>query len=127
MEIGFFDFEFSFHIKRVEKCRYFLAVSTKPFDNSSFDLMKDKHCLIYVQKEDSVVFVKDKIIKQKDLKEEQFPRLIKYIAAMEQEEDYEVLFGDIKKSNQEWKIDWIKQEKTFGELVFCLVHPKNII
>ena len=71
------------------------------------------------------MFVKDKIINQKDLKDEQFPRLIKYAAGMEQEEDYEVLFGDIKKSNQEWKIDWRKQEKTFGELAFCLVHHKN--
>ena len=123
-EIGFFDFLFSYH-KSIEKCKYFLAISTNPFDNSSFDLMNDTHCLIYVQKKDSVVFVKDKIINQKDLKDEQFPRLIKYAAGMEQEEDYEVLFGDIKKSNQEWKIDWIKQEKTLGELVFCLVRPKH--
>ena len=98
---------------------------TKPFDNQSYELRIDKHCLIYVHNKDSVEFVKHKIIKYKDLKEEQFPRLIKYAAGMVHEEDYEVVFGDIKKSNQEWKIDWIKQEKIFGELLFCLVCPKN--
>ena len=123
-EIGFLDFMWSY-FKGVEKCRYLLAVSTNLFDNQSYELRIDKHCLIYVHNKDSVEFVKHKIIKYKDLKEEQFPRLIKYAAGMVHEEDYEVVFGDIKKSNQEWKIDWIKQEKIFGELLFCLVRPKN--
>ena len=111
--------------KSIDNCVYFLAVSTKPFDNRSFDERNDKHCLIYVKKEDSVVFVKDKIIKPEDLEEEEFPRLIKYAAGIVQEKDYEVVYGVIERSNQVWKIHWIKNEATLGHLVFCIVRPKN--
>ena len=103
---------------------YFLAVSTKPFDNRSFDKRNDKHCLIYVKEEDSVVFVKDKIIKPEDLEEEEFSRLIKYAAGMMQENDYEIVYGVIKKSNQGWKIHWMERAFT-GHRIFCLVRPKN--
>ena len=122
---GLYDFMLSFSSTVRLKKRYFLAVSAnKPFDNGSFDPKKDKYCLIYVKKEGSVVFVKDKILRPEDVKEEQFPRLIKYAAGVIQEEDYEVVYDDIKQSNQGGKINWIKQHETLGNLIFCLVYPK---
>ena len=56
------------------KGKYFLAVSNKPFDNSTFDHKVDKYCMIYLKKDESVVFVKDKIIKPEDRNQEEFPR-----------------------------------------------------
>ena len=116
------DFCLSFHGM---KGKYFLAVSNKPFDNSTFDHKVDKYCMIYLKKDESVVFVKDKIIKPEDRNQEEFPRLIKYAAGVVQEKDYEVVYGDIRNSNMGLKIKWTKQNNEIsGNLIFCVVCPK---
>ena len=123
-KIGYLDFFLSNqHYNR--KSKYFLAVSNKPFDNSNFDYKKDIYCMIYLQKEDSVVFVKHKIIRAEDRSEEPMCRIVKYAAGVVQEKDYEVVYGNIQQSDQEVKIHWMKEnEANTGNLVFCIVCPK---
>ena len=108
------------------KGKYFLAVSNKQNEiNNSFDYKVDKYCMIYMKKDNSVVFVKDKIIKPEERSQEEFPKLIKYAAGVVHEKDHEVLYGDIRNSNQGLKIKWTKQnEEIWGNLIFCVVCPK---
>ena len=109
-----------------KKGRYFLAVSNKPFDNSSFDYKVDKFCMIYLKKGDSVVFVRNKIIRAEERREEPMCRLVKYAAGVVQEKDYEVVYGDFQHSYQDLKINWIKQSEAItGNLVYCIVCTKK--
>ena len=81
--------------------------------------------MIYLKKEDSVVLVKHKIIRAEDRSEEPMCRLVKYAAGVVQEKDYEVVYGDIQQSDQDVKINWMKEnEANTGNLVFCIVCPK---
>ena len=123
--IGYIDFFLSCN-NNFKKGRYFLGVSNKPFDISSFDYKVDKFCMIYLKKGDSVVFVRNKIIRAEERREEPMCRLVKYAAGVVQEKDYEVVYGDFQHSYQDLKINWIRQSEAItGNLVYCIVCTKN--
>ena len=79
--------------------------------------------MIYLKKEDSVEFVRNKIIRGEERREEpSMCRLVKYGAGVVQEKDYEVVYGNIQQSDQGVKINWMKEnEPNTGNLVFCIV------